>query len=291
MVLKFVFKKKQRAWWSLKQPWRKMAEVEASESKELQEFIGFHEYYEGQPPCFAKTWTDEDLVSGNALFAKSGLADIMEQVVVGGRNAIKFKGPQAAEYLALHEDSNRRTAEFWQSDFHKNMQAEAQASDAKVRAGLFTVQELAPEYYIAEELDPIKAPKMCDLFTAEELEPLKNYGDIMGDSAKVLRNLLKEGARREKERLGLELPPEYYILLEELDPINTPKMCDLFTAEELKEYPPWSCLRIDYTQWDADRWAQWEADREKLLKLHEEAARRTSVWREDRKAKALQLGE
>ena len=42
--------------------------------------------------------------------------------------------------------------------------------EAKVRAGLFTVQELAPEYYIAEELDPIKAPKMCDLFTAEELD-------------------------------------------------------------------------------------------------------------------------
>ena len=84
-----------------------MAVVEASESKELQEFIGFQEYYEDQPPCFAKTWTDEDLVSGNALFAKQGLADIMEQVVVNGRNAIKFKGPQAAEYLALYEDSNR----------------------------------------------------------------------------------------------------------------------------------------------------------------------------------------
>jgi hypothetical protein len=109
-----------------------MAEVEASESKELQEFIGFHEYYEGQPPCFAKTWTDEDLVSGNALFAKQGLADIMEQVVVGGRNAIKFKGPEAAEYLAVHEDSERRVAEFRQSaeyQYISDMCAEAALAD------------------------------------------------------------------------------------------------------------------------------------------------------------------
>jgi hypothetical protein len=194
-----------------------MAEVEASESKELQEFIGFHEYYEGQPPCFAKTWTDEDLVSGNALFAKRGLADIMEQVVVGGRNAIKFKGPEAAEYLALHEDSNRRTAEFRQSDFYKNMQAEAAACEAKLAAGQYT----------AEELEQIKAP------------------------ARWLR--------------------------------EQPMMCDLFTAEELKEFPRWTCLRRDNPQC--------EADRDKLRKLYEEAERRQNVWLVDRKAKTLQLGE
>ncbi len=81
--------------------------------------------------------------------------------------------------------------------------------------------------------------------------------------------------------------------------VNGPKKEDLFTAEELKEYDkPWSCLKhpgLDYTQWEADRkatWrAQWEADRDKLHLLHEEGARRDSVWREDRKAKALQLYE
>jgi len=196
-----------------------MAEVEASESKELQEFIGFHEYYEGQPPCFAKTWTDEDLVSGNALFAKQGLADIMEQVVVGGRNAIKFKGPQAAEYLAFHEDSNRRTAEFRQSDFYKNMQAEAAACEAKLKAGLYT----------AEELEKFGAP---------------------------LRWLQEQ-----------------------------PSMCDLFTAEELEEYPhDFTCMIPE--EWTIKRNPQYEADRDKLRKLYEEADRRKSVWLVDRKAKA-----
>ena len=194
-----------------------MAVVEASESKELHEFIGFHEYYEGQPSCFAKTWTDEDLVRLNALIAKQGLADIMEQVVVGGRNAMKFKGPQAAEYLALHEDSNRRTAEFRQSDFYKNMQAEAAACEAKLAAGLYT----------AEELEQIKAP-----------------------------------VRWLNEK---------------------PRMCDLFTTEELEEFPRWTCLRGDNPQYDADR--------DKLRKLYEEAERRESVWLVERKAKALQLGE
>ena len=192
--------------------------------------------------------------------------------------------------------------------------------EAKVRAGLFTVQELAPQYFTLEELaidtgsqkyrlsyrrhvtgwglPSINAPKMCDLFTAEELEPVKNF-TIMGGHV-ALRNLLKEGACREKERLGLELPPQYYILMEELNEVmKGPKQEDLFTAEELKEYgKPWSGLKHhgpDYTQWEADRkatWrAQWEADRDKLRLLHEEGARRDSVWREDRKAKALQLYE
>jgi len=182
----------------------------------------------------------------------------------------------------------------------------AETYEAKVRAGLFTVQELAPQYFTAEELaidtgsrkwlsrhhvtgwglPSINAPKMCDLFTAEELEPLKNFTITGGHVA--LRNLLKEGACREKERLGLELPPEYYILMEELNEVmKGPKQEDLFTAEELKEYgKPWSGLKPpgpDYTQW--------EADRDKVRLLHEEGARRDSVWRENRKAKALQLYE
>ncbi len=74
-----------------------MAVVEALESKELQkelqEFIGFMQYCDFQPPWVTKTWTDEDLASGNAALAKQGLADIFEQVVVDGRNAMKFKGP------------------------------------------------------------------------------------------------------------------------------------------------------------------------------------------------------
>lgn len=82
------------------------------------------------------TWTAETLAAGNALLAKWGLADIMEQVVVGGRNAIKFKGPQAAEYLASHEDLKRSTAEFRPSDFYKNMEAIAAQEDAKFKAGL-----------------------------------------------------------------------------------------------------------------------------------------------------------
>jgi hypothetical protein len=74
------------------------------------------------------------------------------------------------------------------------MKTDAETWEAKVRAGLFTVQELAPEYFTVEELDPINAPKMCDLFTAEELEPLKNF--TLMDCTVPLRNLLKEGARR-----------------------------------------------------------------------------------------------
>jgi len=74
------------------------------------------------------------------------------------------------------------------------MKTDQETWEVKVRAGLFTVQELAPEYFTAEELDRIKAPKMCDLFTAEELEPLKNF--TLLDCTVPLRNLLKEGARR-----------------------------------------------------------------------------------------------
>ena len=80
------------------------------------------------------------------------------------------------------------------SDFQMKMKTDQETWEAKVRAGLFTVQELAPEYFTAEELDPINAPKMCDLFTAEELEPLKNF--TLMDCTVPLLNLLKEGARR-----------------------------------------------------------------------------------------------
>jgi hypothetical protein len=155
------------------------------------EFIGYHDV-EGMKPSPA---LDSDLLAAsNAKLAKLGLAEIMEHVVVDGRNAILYKGPQAAEYLAVLEDSNRRAAEFRQSDFYMKMKTDQETWEAKVRAGLFTVQELAPEYFTAEELDPINAPKMCDLFTAEELEPLKNF--TLMDCTVPLRNLLKEGARR-----------------------------------------------------------------------------------------------
>ena len=151
------------------------------------EFIGYQDV-EGMNPSPALD--SEFLAKSNAQLAELGLAEIMEHVVVDGRNATLFKGPQAAEYMAVHEDSKRRAAEFLQSDFHKKMKADEETYEAKVRAGLFTVQELAPEYFTAEELDPINARKMCDLFTAEELEPLKN------SLSSSLRNLLKEGARR-----------------------------------------------------------------------------------------------
>jgi hypothetical protein len=155
------------------------------------EYIGYHDV-PGDPVTPA---LDSDtLAASNAKLAKLGLAEIMEHVVVDGRNATLFKGPQAAEYLAVHEDSNRRAAEFRQSDFQMKMKTDQETWEAKIRAGLFTVQELAPEYFTAEELDPINAPKMCDLFTAEELEPLKNF--TLMDCTVPLRNLLKEGARR-----------------------------------------------------------------------------------------------
>ncbi len=154
------------------------------------ELIGYTDV-EGKEPSPALD--SDSLAAVNAQLAMRGLAEIMEHVVVDGRNAILYKGPQAAEYLAVLEDSNRRAAEFLQSDFHKKIQTDHETYQAKVRAGLFTVQELAPEYFTAEELDAINAPKMCDLFTAEELEPLKNF-----TSTVPLRNLLKEGARRIK---------------------------------------------------------------------------------------------
>jgi len=46
----------------------------------------------------------------------------------------------------------------------------------------------------AEEKNTINAPKICELFTAEELEPLKNF--TCADHHKTLHDLLKEGARR-----------------------------------------------------------------------------------------------
>lgn len=153
------------------------------------EFIGYPDV-EGMEPSPALD--SDSLAAINAQLAKRNpqLAEIMEHVVVDGRNAILYKGPEAAGYLAALEDSNRRAAEWVQSDLRKQMYADYEAYEAKVRAGLFTVQELAPEYFTAEELDPINARKMCDLFTAEELEPLKN------SLSSSLRNLLKEGARR-----------------------------------------------------------------------------------------------
>ena len=113
-----------------------MAVVEASESKELQEFIKFEQYQDFQPPWVTKTWTDEDLVLHNAALAKKGLADIFEHVVVDGRNAMKFKGPHAAAYLALNEKLDRESAEFWQSDLGKKIQAQGAACEAKLAAGL-----------------------------------------------------------------------------------------------------------------------------------------------------------
>ena len=76
------------------------------------EFIGYHDV-PGDPVTPA---LDSDLLAAsNAQLAKMGLAEIMEHVVVDGRNATLFKGPQAAEYLAQHEDSQRRAAEVRQS--------------------------------------------------------------------------------------------------------------------------------------------------------------------------------
>jgi hypothetical protein len=70
------------------------------------EYIGYHWSVEGPP-------LDSDLLAdSNARLAELGLAAIMEHVVVDGRNATLFKGPQAAEYLAVHEDGQRRAEEF-----------------------------------------------------------------------------------------------------------------------------------------------------------------------------------
>ena len=92
------------------------------------EFIGYTDV-EGYP---VKPALDSDLLAAlNAKLAKSGLAKIMEHVVVDGRNAILYKGPQAAEYLAVLEDSNRRAAEFLQSDFYKKMEAMTAAGEAE----------------------------------------------------------------------------------------------------------------------------------------------------------------
>jgi hypothetical protein len=116
-----------------------MAAVEESKElqNELQEFIGFEQYQDFQPTDVTKTWTDEDLLSRNARLAEmscvSGqrsLADIFEYVVVDGRNATKFKGPDAAAYLALHEESKRESAKFWQSDLGKKIQAQCAACEA-----------------------------------------------------------------------------------------------------------------------------------------------------------------
>jgi hypothetical protein len=64
--------------------------------------------------------------------AQKGHGQIHWSAVRGGRNAIKFKGPEAAEYLAVHEDSERRVAEFRQSaeyQYISDMCAEAALAD------------------------------------------------------------------------------------------------------------------------------------------------------------------
>jgi len=190
----------------------------------------------------------------NASIARLGLTDVMECVVVDCRNAMKFKGPEAAAYLATHEDSNRRHAEFRQSDFYQKMKTQQETYEANIRAGLFTVQELAPDLFTAEEKDTFKntinAPKICDLFTAQELEPLKNW--TCSDNTNTLDNLLKEGVRRIRQAAGL------------------------YTVEELERFSDNPQLEFDKI-------------RKLYEELYEEAGRRKSVWLVDRKAKALQV--
>jgi len=147
---------------------------------------------EGKNPSPALS--SERLEEMNAQLAMRGLAETMQHVVVDGRNAILYKGPEAAAYQALHEDSDRCYAEFLQSDFYKQMKTQQETYEAKIRAGLFTVQELNPGLFTAEEKNTLSAPKICEIFTAEELDPLKNF--TCADHHKTLDDLLKEGARR-----------------------------------------------------------------------------------------------
>jgi len=153
-------------------------------------------YYDETPSFMSETWTAEFCAEQNAKLCEMGVrrGDVRELLVVDGRNAIKFKGPDAAAYLAIHEESHRSHEEFRQSDFFKNMKSKAETYEANIRAGLFTVQELAPTLFTAEEKNTLNAPKICELFTAEELEQLKNF--TCADHHKTLDDLLQEGARR-----------------------------------------------------------------------------------------------
>jgi hypothetical protein len=137
----------------------------------MTEFIKFHDEEVRAIPYKAKMMDDVELAEGNAHLAYLGIADKFEYVVVGGRNATKIKGPDAAEQLAAHEESERRTAEFLQSEMWHNMEANAAAFEAKMAAGLHTAEELeqieAPARWLRAKL---LEPTWRDMFTAEELE-------------------------------------------------------------------------------------------------------------------------
>jgi len=195
-----------------------MVTLEASESQEPQEFIGFEQYIEGiGHPCHAETWTDEDLAESKVQMAKFKLADnltladIMERVVVDGRNAIKFKGPQAAENLARHEEDNRRNLEFYQSDYwsaqaplRAQYSAKLAEHEAKLAAGLYTAEELEAQKAAREAHFRWKneQPTWNDLYTAEELEEyLYSWNTVLSidnpqHDPDKLRKLKEETERR-----------------------------------------------------------------------------------------------
>jgi hypothetical protein len=161
------------------------------------EYIGYHDV-PGDPVTPA---LDSDtLAASNAKLAKLGLAEIMEHVVVDGRNATLFKGPQAAEYHAVHEDSQRRCAEFQQSDVYMQMQAEAAACEAKLKAGLYTAEELeqieAPARWLREH------PRICDLFTAEELDEYPHdFTFMIPEEWRIKKNPQSEADRDKLRKL------------------------------------------------------------------------------------------
>jgi hypothetical protein len=95
------------------------AEDEAG-TRAKSEFCG---YYHVEAPVMDSV----SLADGNAQLAKMGLADEYEMAVEGGKNVMKFKGPHAAELKAMHDEQERRVAEWRESEEYKQMQLTAGA--------------------------------------------------------------------------------------------------------------------------------------------------------------------
>jgi len=267
---------------------------------EGEHFIEFEQYYDDTPPWHSATWDSKFLAKSNERLASTALGNIMEYVVVDGKNAIKYKGPHAEAYLKINQDSKRRYAEFRETEVYKKMRHDTETFEAQIRGGLFTVPDFCSHLFNLEEREKFKnalnVPKICDLFTAAELEMMDrlrtNFKLDHGlECIRMNDDFEQDAARRLRQtnfykQLNLAaLTDEEIARLNQVKLIpwlNTPTKNDLFTVDELNgEYqlpPSFECLRID----NPNR----EAAYEKYVRYYQEDQRRDREWR-NRKTKAV----
>jgi len=83
--------------------WLKMTSI-----KRYPEEAGYYHCTPNEP------WDSDYLIESNARLAELGLADIMEHCVINDENAILFKGPHAAQYLAVHNECQRSLGQLFE---------------------------------------------------------------------------------------------------------------------------------------------------------------------------------